>query len=191
MHFSPHSCIIVSWLHCAMKYSRNDIMALDRYNVILQYNISLLFMQATCCTKVLDKPLAPLHQYSQWVPSFKTPYSCKLHKQIVIDHGGGVSLDSQSKQLYMKSKPPGWILSQTLSQCFNRHLKQHFCHCVTSLLHWQRKRTSAVFWFFSPRLTAELPGALRLGAFHPSPTSGASSLLYQYAREICWKWKMK
>lgn len=79
--------------------------------------------------------------------SFKTPYSRKLHKQIVIDRGGGVSLDSQSKQLYMKSKPPGWILSHTLSQRFNRHLKRHFCHCVTSLLCWQCKRTFAVFWF--------------------------------------------
>lgn len=78
-------------------------------------------MQATCWTKVLDKPLAP-HQYSQWVPSFKTPYSCKLHKQIVIDHGGGVSLDSQSKQLYIKSKPLGWILSHARSQRLNRHV---------------------------------------------------------------------
>lgn len=103
-------------------------------------------MQATCCTKVLDKPLAPLHQYSQWVPSFKTPYSCKLHKQIVIDHSGGVSLDSQSKQLYMKSKPPGGILTHT--HRFNRHLKQHFCHCVTSLLYWQCKRTFVIFWGF-------------------------------------------
>lgn len=69
-------------------------------------------MAAACWTEVWDKPLAP-HQYSQWVPSFKTPYSRKLHKQIVIDHGGGIGLDSQSTQLYMKSEPQGWNLSHT------------------------------------------------------------------------------
>lgn len=39
-----------------------------------------------------------LHQYSQSVSSFKTPYSCKLYEQMMADRSEGVGLDSQSKQ---------------------------------------------------------------------------------------------
>lgn len=69
---------------------------------------------------------------------FKAPYCWKLHKQIVIDLGGSVNLDSQSKQLYMKSKLPAWIFSHTRSQRLNRHLNStsaivcHLC-CIGSV----------------------------------------------------------
>lgn len=86
-------------------------------------------------------------------------YSCKLHKQIVIDHGEGVSLDNQSKQLYVKSKPPGWIRSHMRPQRFDRHSNSASATCHLSLVCCRR----TLFFCFFVRLNA----AVRLAAFHP------------------------
>lgn len=72
----------------------------------------------------------------------------------------------------MKSKLPGWILSHTRSQRLNRHLNSTSATvsplCCIGIV----RRPCNIF------LNAEPPGALRLGAFHPSPSSGACSLFY-------------
>lgn len=77
------------------------------------------------------------------------------------------------------------LLSRSWS--LNRHLNSAYVrHCVPSLTNWLENKTCV--------LNAELFGSLRLGAFHPSPSSGARSLLYHHgckATENWWKWKRK
>lgn len=78
-------------------------------------------MQATGAAEALDKP-STSHKYSQWALPFKSTYSWKLHKQIVIDRGGGVRFDSQSKQLYMDSH--GFTFQVVmLEQTFKRRVR--------------------------------------------------------------------
>lgn len=135
------------------------------------------------------------HQYSQWVPSFDTPYSWRLHKQIVIDRGRGVSLDSQSKQLYMKSKSPGWMLSHTQLQRFNRHLNSTsaslspLCYIATV------KGPCNIVFLWRGVWEGRILSSLLHHGWVPSIPAWAQEpavFLYQYcckATENSWKWK--
>lgn len=153
-------------------------------------------MQATGTAKVLDKPLTS-HQYSQWVCTFRTSHCWKLHKQIVIDHGGWDQCRQPIKTTLHGAKPARLNLpSHTKSWCLNRHLNRtsttepHLCYigmvkrpCNTllfSLFQWSDHWTALMHYGSVTSISV--------------PPSEACSLLYQYclkATENCCKWKLK
>lgn len=119
--------------------------------------------------------------------SSKTPYSCKLDKQIAIVLCGGVSLDSQSKQtLHEAQNPPGWnFLTRAGRKRFSRHFKRlPPCHLSAA-------STTSFYLFNSSRLTAEPPALTRLGALHPRNSEFRSrwSFISICQTNFCCEWE--